>query len=141
MALIDHCDVFIGSTGDGWTFVVLNRPIPHAARILTEAGFTAREHQGRTLYLLPPKTAQDAHERAGVATYGLLAHTLDLADLAWTTRHHGTSAAPQPDVSIRFTDPRGHRDRGHGPGRRHPRPARLHAHGSEAAVRAATWTR
>ncbi|MFF6783781.1 hypothetical protein [Streptomyces sp. NPDC012510] len=104
MALTDHHDVFIGSTGDGWTFVVLNRPLRNAARVLTAAGFTARKHQGRTLYLLPPETAEDAHERAGVAAYGLMAHTLDLVDLAWTTRQHGASPATQPDVSIGFAD-------------------------------------
>lgn len=119
MALTDHSDVFIGSTGDGWTFVVLNRRIRNGARILTGAGFTAREHQGRTLYLLPPETAQDAHERAGVAAYGLMAHTLDLVDLAWTTRQHGGTPSREPDVTICFTD---------------------HA-GGEAAVRAVTRAR
>ncbi|MDO0936413.1 hypothetical protein QQY66_33695 [Streptomyces sp. DG2A-72] len=104
MALIDHHDVFIGSTGDGWTFVVLNRPIPNAAHILTGAGFTAREHQGRTLYLLPPETAEEAQERASVAAYGLMAHTLDGVDLAWTTRQHGATPSREPDVTIRFTD-------------------------------------
>ncbi|RZU45768.1 hypothetical protein EV284_0417 [Streptomyces sp. BK022] len=104
MSLIDHSVVFIGSTGDGWTFVVLNRPIRNAARILTGAGFTAREHQGRTLYLLPPESAEDAHERAGIAAYGLLAHTMDFVDLAWTTRLHGASPAAQPDVTISFID-------------------------------------
>ncbi|MEU9396949.1 hypothetical protein AB0D86_44035 [Streptomyces sp. NPDC048324] len=104
MAITDHHDVFIGSTGDGWTFVVLNRPIRNAARILTGAGFTAREHQGRTLYLLPPETAEDGHERASVAIYGLLAHTMDLVDLAWTTRQHGANPAAQPDVTVWFTD-------------------------------------
>ncbi|MBT2509187.1 hypothetical protein J7I98_25545 [Streptomyces sp. ISL-98] len=104
MALTDHHDVFIGSTRDGWTFVALNRPIPNAGRILTGAGFTAREHQGRTLYLLPPETAEDAHERAGVAAYGLMAHTHDLVDLAWTTRQHAASATAQDEVTISFTD-------------------------------------
>ncbi|MFE5162940.1 hypothetical protein ACFRNT_31435 [Streptomyces sp. NPDC056697] len=105
MALTDHNDVFIGSTGDGHTFVVLNRPIRNAARCLTAAGFTAREHQGRTLYLLPPEAAPDAHERAGVAAYGLMAHTLDLVDLAWTTRQHGVDAPTErPEVAIRFAD-------------------------------------
>ncbi|MFF3501133.1 hypothetical protein [Streptomyces sp. NPDC003247] len=103
MALTDHHDVFIGATGDGHTFLVLNRPIPQATRILTDAGFTARQHQGRTLYILPPDTAEDAHERAGVAAYGLMAHTHDLVDLAWTTRHHDGAQNP-PDVTFRFTD-------------------------------------
>ncbi|MEU9189253.1 hypothetical protein AB0D14_32855 [Streptomyces sp. NPDC048484] len=104
MALTDHHDIFIGSTDDGWTFVALNRPLPRAARILTAAGFTARQHQGRTLYLLGPETAEDAHERAGVAAYGLMAHTLDLVDLAWTTRQHGATPAARPEVTIRFTN-------------------------------------
>ncbi|MGW7169956.1 hypothetical protein ACWGH3_32700 [Streptomyces sp. NPDC054884] len=103
MALTDHHDVFIGSTGDGWTFLVLNRPLRNGARILTGAGFTARAHQGRALYLLLPETAEDAHERAGVAAYGLMAHTLDLVDLAWTTRQHGATPSREPDVTIRFT--------------------------------------
>jgi hypothetical protein len=98
MAVTDHHDVFIGSTEDGWTFAVLNRPIPNAARILTGAGFTTRKHQGRTLYLLPPETAADAHERAGIAAYGLMAHTLDFVDLAWTTRQAATTA---PEATMR----------------------------------------
>ncbi|MEU0119015.1 hypothetical protein ABZ137_36390 [Streptomyces bobili] len=102
MSLLDIPDVFIGSTDDGHTFVVLNRRIRDTDRLLTEAGFLTREHLGRTLYLLPPGTAQDAHERAGIAMYGLLAHTHDLVDLAWTTRQH--SATREPDVTIRFTD-------------------------------------
>ncbi|MBT2527558.1 hypothetical protein J7E91_19545 [Streptomyces sp. ISL-99] len=75
MPLLDIPDVFIGSTDDGHTFVILNRPIRDAERLLTEAGFLAPEHLGRRLYLLPPGTAQDTHERAGIAMYGLLAHT------------------------------------------------------------------
>ncbi|MFJ8151138.1 hypothetical protein [Streptomyces sp. NPDC094468] len=81
MSLLDFPDVFIGSTDDGHTFIVINRRIRDADRLLTQAGFLAREHLGRTLYLLPPGTAQDAHERAGIAMYGLLAHTHDLVDL------------------------------------------------------------
>ncbi|MEU9344148.1 hypothetical protein AB0D74_23405 [Streptomyces sp. NPDC048278] len=77
---MDIPDVFIGSTDDGHTFVVLNRRLREADRLLTDAGFLAREHLGRKLYLLPPGSAQDAHERAGVAVYGLLAHTHDLID-------------------------------------------------------------
>lgn len=49
--------MFIGSTDDGHTFVVLNRRIRDGDRLLTEAGFRAREHLGRMLYLLPPGTA------------------------------------------------------------------------------------
>ncbi|ULR48490.1 hypothetical protein [Streptomyces deccanensis] len=103
MALTDHHDIFIGSTDDGWTFVIINRPIRNAARILTSAGFTARTHQGRTLYLLPPETVEDAHERAGIAAYGLMAHTMDLVDLAWTTRYPSTGGA-EPDATFRFHD-------------------------------------
>ncbi|MFJ6898120.1 hypothetical protein [Streptomyces hokutonensis] len=101
MSLVDHHDIFVGSTDDGWTFLVLNRPFNGAARILTAAGFTARQHQGRTLYILPPETATDAHERAGVAAYGLMAHTMDFVDLAWTTRHSSTGDA-EPEAAIRF---------------------------------------
>ncbi|MBJ6622318.1 hypothetical protein [Streptomyces sp. DHE17-7] len=82
MSLLDIPDVFIGSTDDGHTFVILNRRIRDADRLLTEAGFLPREHPGRRLYLLPPGIAQDVHERAGVAMYGLLAHTHDLVDLS-----------------------------------------------------------
>lgn len=96
--------MFIGSTDDGHTFVVLNRRIRDTARLLTEAGFLTREHLGRTLYLLPPGTALDAHERAGIAMYGLLAYTHDLVDLAWTTRQDGAAPSREPDVAIRFTD-------------------------------------
>ncbi|MFF9778532.1 hypothetical protein ACF1HJ_33395 [Streptomyces sp. NPDC013978] len=103
MAITDHHDIFIGSTDDSWTFVVVNRPIRNAARILTGAGFTARTQQGRTLYLLPPETAEDAHERAGVAAYGLMAHTMDLVDLAWTTRRPGADGA-ESEAAVRFHD-------------------------------------
>ncbi|MFI9755729.1 hypothetical protein [Streptomyces collinus] len=103
MAFTDHPDVFVGSTDDAWTFVILNRRIPGAGRVLTGAGFTARQHQGRTVYLLPPEAAEDAHELAGVAVYGLMAHTLDLVDLAWTTRKP-ESGPVTPDVSLRITD-------------------------------------
>jgi hypothetical protein len=103
MAITDHHDVFIGSTDDGWTFVIVNRPIRNAHRMLTGAGFAAREHKGHTLYLLPPQTGEDAHERAGVAAYGLMAHTMDLVDLAWTTRHPSASGA-EPEATIRFHD-------------------------------------
>ncbi|MBT2409338.1 hypothetical protein J7I94_01970 [Streptomyces sp. ISL-12] len=103
MALTDYHDVFIGSTFDGHTFLVLNRPIPQATRMLTNAGFTARRHHGRTIYLLPPDTAEDAHERAGVAAYGLMAYTQDLVDLAWTTRRHDGDQDPS-QVTFRFAD-------------------------------------
>ncbi|MFE6159999.1 hypothetical protein ACFQ7F_13925 [Streptomyces sp. NPDC056486] len=103
MSFIDIPDVFIGSTDDGHTFAVLNRRIPDADRLLTEAGFTARRHLGHTLYLLPPGTAQDAHERAGTAMYGLLAHTLDLVDLSWTTRWMPDGPLPAPQLQVQFT--------------------------------------
>ncbi|MFI0711347.1 hypothetical protein ACH4SK_11935 [Streptomyces inhibens] len=104
MSLLDLPDVFIGSTDDGHTFVVLNRRIRDADRLLTDAGFLAREHLGRTLYLIPPGTAQDAHERAGVAMYGLLAHTHDLVDLSWTTRWSPGTPEADPDLRFQFTD-------------------------------------
>lgn len=101
MSLLDIPDVFIASTDDGHTFVVLNRRIRNADRLLTEAGFLVREHLGRRLYLLPPGTAQDAHERAGIAMYGLLAHTHDLIDLSWTTRRSPDHPAGDPDLHFR----------------------------------------
>ncbi|MCP3821381.1 hypothetical protein NLX86_25780 [Streptomyces sp. A3M-1-3] len=100
MTFADHHDVFIGSADDGWTFAVLNRRIPAADAILTRAGFTAREDHGRSVYLLPPGTSEDAHERAGMAMYGLLAHTMDFVDLASTTRGPISKAA----VHFRFAD-------------------------------------
>ncbi|MGW1609792.1 hypothetical protein ACWCQZ_10400 [Streptomyces sp. NPDC002285] len=101
MSLLDIPDVFIGSTDDGHTFVVLNRRIRNADRLLTEAGLLVREHLGRRLYLLPPGTAQGAHERAGIAMYGLLAHTHDLIDLSWTTRWSPDHPAGDPDLHFR----------------------------------------
>ncbi|MFF8855670.1 hypothetical protein [Streptomyces althioticus] len=73
MSLLDIPDVFIGSTDDGHTFVILNRRIRDADRLLTDAGFLPREHHGHRLYLLPPGIAQDVHDRAGVAMSALLA--------------------------------------------------------------------
>ncbi|QNT91939.1 hypothetical protein HEP81_01610 [Streptomyces griseofuscus] len=104
MSLLDFPDVFIGSTDDGHTFVVLNRRIRDADLLLTEAGFLPREHLGRRLYLLPPGTAQEAHERAGMAMYGLLAHTHDLIDLSWTTRWSPDHRAVDPDLHFQFGD-------------------------------------
>ncbi|MGP8298240.1 hypothetical protein ACTPOK_09870 [Streptomyces inhibens] len=104
MSLLDIPDVFFGSTDDGHTFVVLNRRIRNADRLLTDAGFLAREHLGRTLYLLPPGPSQDAHERAGLAMHGLLAHTLDLVDLSWTTRWSPGTPEADPDLRFQFTD-------------------------------------
>ncbi|GLW47582.1 hypothetical protein Stsp02_32440 [Streptomyces sp. NBRC 14336] len=104
MSLLDFPDVFIGSTDDGHTFVVLNRRIRDADLLLTEAGFLLREHLGCRLYLLPPGTAQEAHERAGIAMYGLLAHTHDLIDLSWTTRWSPDHQAVDPDLHFQFGD-------------------------------------
>ncbi|MEU8812866.1 hypothetical protein ACN6K5_002152 [Streptomyces violaceoruber] len=104
MSLLDIPDVFIGSTDDGHTFVILNRPIGDADRLLTDAGFLPREHHGRRLYLLPPGIAQDAHERAGVAMYALLAHTHDLVDLSWTTRWSPDQPAGGPDLHFQVRD-------------------------------------
>ncbi|MFE0772163.1 hypothetical protein [Streptomyces sp. NPDC058861] len=106
MTLLDVPDVFIGSTDDGHTFVVLNRRIRDAAKVLTDAGFRAHEHPGRTLYLLPPGTCQDAHERAGDAMHGLLAHTYDLVELAWTTRWSpdASDSGTVPDLRFQVTD-------------------------------------
>ncbi|MFI0037216.1 hypothetical protein ACH4NS_17280 [Streptomyces mutabilis] len=94
----------MGSTDDGHTFVILNRRIRDADRLLTEAGFLLREHLGRRLYLLPPGTAQDVHERAGVAKYGLLAHTHDLVDFCWTTRWSPDQPTGEPDLQFKFGD-------------------------------------
>ncbi|MCD9193429.1 hypothetical protein [Streptomyces albireticuli] len=101
MAFIDHHDVFVGSTDDGHTFIVLNRRIRTAHRALIVHGFTAREHQGRTLYLLPPDTSpEEAHHRTGDALHHLLTHTTDFVDLSWTTRFLGTG--PLPKAVVRF---------------------------------------
>ncbi|MGW2650800.1 hypothetical protein ACWC2T_39450 [Streptomyces sp. NPDC001393] len=105
MAFTDHHAVFVGSTDDGHTFVVVNQPIRSAHRILTTSGFTAREHQGRTLYLLPPSTSrEEAHNRTGEALHQLLAHTMDFVDLNWTTRYHESGPAPKPTVHFDLSD-------------------------------------
>ncbi|MFH9819714.1 hypothetical protein [Streptomyces sp. NPDC017230] len=104
VSLLDIPDVFIGSTDDGHTFVILNRRIRDADRLLTDAGFLPREHHGRRLYLLPPGIAQDVHERAGVAMHALLAHSHDLVDLSWTTRWSPDQPAGGPDLRFQFGD-------------------------------------
>ncbi|MET9866719.1 hypothetical protein ABZZ16_11080 [Streptomyces sp. NPDC006386] len=58
---------------------------------------------GRTVYLLPPTTSEEANERAGIAMYGLLAHTHDLIDLSWTTRWSPLNPQPEPDLRLTFT--------------------------------------
>ncbi|MEU6351575.1 hypothetical protein ABZ896_19905 [Streptomyces sp. NPDC047072] len=98
MALVDHNDVFFGSTDDGWTFALLNRPIADGPAIMTSAGFTERAHRGRTIYLLPPGTPGTG-ARTGDAIGRLLAHTLDIVELAWTARL-APSPAGQPDAHI-----------------------------------------
>lgn len=104
MSFVDLPDVFIGSTDDAHTFVVLNRQLRGADRLLTGAGFTVREVNGRTVYLLPPGAAQEAHNQAGTAMYGLLAHTHDLVDLSWTTRWSPKGPVPAPDLRFTLTD-------------------------------------
>ncbi|MER6331118.1 hypothetical protein ABT298_17685 [Streptomyces sp. NPDC001034] len=104
MSFLDIPDIFIGSIDDGHTFVILNRRIRDADRLLTEAGFHPREHLGRRLYLLPPGTTQDVHERAGTAMYGLLAHTHDLVDLSWTTRWSPDQPDGEPELHFEFGD-------------------------------------
>ncbi|MEU1629224.1 hypothetical protein ABZ746_28695 [Streptomyces sp. NPDC020096] len=103
MSFVDLPDVFIGSTTDAHTFVVLNRQLPGAKRTLTDAGFTAREYNECTVYLLPPGTPEEANERAGCAMYGLLARTHDLVDLSWTTRCSPQGPLPPSDLRIQFT--------------------------------------
>ncbi|GAA1193539.1 hypothetical protein GCM10009578_038480 [Streptomyces rhizosphaericus] len=61
MALTDHNDVFFGSTDDAWTFALLNASVLAGPRILTSVGFSAREHLGRTVYLLAPGTPVPKH--------------------------------------------------------------------------------
>ncbi|CAL9582978.1 hypothetical protein SUDANB106_05084 [Streptomyces sp. enrichment culture] len=91
----------VGSTDDGHTFAVINYPLRAAHRILTHSGFTARHHQRRTLYLLPPGTpAEDAHDRTGTALSGLFTHTMDIVDLSSTTRW--TSDGSPSQTATRF---------------------------------------
>ncbi|WP_407549064.1 hypothetical protein QOM21_08095 [Streptomyces sp. Pv4-95] len=95
MSFVDLPDVFIGSTDDAHTFVVFNRPRRGADHILTVAGFTAREHNGRTIYLVPPGMPQDANERAVWALHGFLVGDKEFVDLSWTT--HRIPTVPWPD--------------------------------------------
>lgn len=98
MSLVDHNDVFFGSTDDAWTFALLNRPIAAGPDILTSAGFTPRIHGGRTVYLLSPGTPGTG-ARTGDAIGRLLHHSLDIVELAWTARL-APSPADQPDAHI-----------------------------------------
>ncbi|MFJ3946263.1 hypothetical protein [Streptomyces griseoaurantiacus] len=98
MALPDHNDVFFGSTDDAWTFALLNTPVPAGPGILTSAGFSPREHLGRTVYLLAPATPGTA-ARTGDAIDQLLPHTLDIVELAWTC-HHRPAGASTPHARI-----------------------------------------
>lgn len=97
MALTDHNDVFFGSTDNAWTFALLNRPIPAGPGILTSAGFIAREHLGRTIYLLPPGTTGTG-ARTGDAIDRLLPHTMSIVELAWTV--HQATSPRDPDALI-----------------------------------------
>ncbi|WP_148593108.1 hypothetical protein [Streptomyces sp. WAC01526] len=104
MSFLNIPDVFIGSTDDGHTFVVLNRRLRDADRMLTDAGFLPREHLGRKLYLLPPGPARDAHESAGDAMDGLLTRTIDIVDLSWTTRWNPDTPEADPDLRFQFAN-------------------------------------
>ncbi|WP_406220662.1 hypothetical protein [Streptomyces decoyicus] len=96
MALTDHHDVFIGTTADGVTFIVLNRHFQDAERVLTKAGFTADQ--------LAPELAEEVNDRAGLAVYSLLAHTTDLVDLSGTTRWGSAGPSSEPELYFRFVN-------------------------------------
>ncbi|MGX1759935.1 hypothetical protein ACWIG5_24010 [Streptomyces lydicus] len=102
MALTDHHDVFIGTTADRFTFIVLNRYFRDAEHMLVKAGFTADQQHGRTIYLLAPELAEEVNDRAGLAVYSLLAHTTDLVDLSDTTRWGSAGPASEPELTFRF---------------------------------------
>jgi hypothetical protein len=103
MSFVDHPDVFIGSTGDAHTFVILNRPLPGAERQLTDAGFTAHDAGGRTVHLLPPTTALAVNEQLASATHEFLAHTLNIVNLAWTAFWDPQGPMTEPDLRFAFT--------------------------------------
>lgn len=103
LSILDHNAVFIGSTDDGHTFVLVNRRVPGADQALTEAGFTALRQGSRTVYLLPPsESAQDAHEKTGQVMDTLFGRTLDIVNLSWTTHWQQDGPVPEPTVHIRF---------------------------------------
>lgn len=104
MSFVYLPDVFIGSTDDAHTFVVFNRPRLGVERILTDAGFTARERNGRTLYLLPPGLPQDANDRAFWDLHGLLFGKKEFVDLSWTTPWHSQGPLPGSHLCFRFAD-------------------------------------
>ncbi|MFI7102726.1 hypothetical protein ACIBK8_25595 [Streptomyces sp. NPDC050161] len=81
MAVIDHHDVVIGSTEGMHTFVVVNARIASAHSLLVKGGFTAREQQGRTVYLLPsPPPPSWPPSRSESALHWLQAETPDVVD-------------------------------------------------------------
>ncbi|MFB7270798.1 hypothetical protein [Streptomyces sp. NPDC056244] len=104
MAFTDHHDVFIGSTDDGYTFAVINYPLPAAHSILTQSGFTAVEHRGRTIYLLPPRaTTAEEYDSAEQALHLLHAFSMDVADLRSTGPWHGSEPAAEPAARVAFS--------------------------------------
>ncbi|MGK4906412.1 hypothetical protein [Streptomyces albus] len=109
MAVIDHHTVVVGSTGDQHTFVLLNRPVPAAHRILTEQGLTFRRGPGRPVYLLPPEAAgAEAHRAVATAIHRLLDHTTDFIDLSATARiaHHPPASLTAPAARFDLAHPR-----------------------------------
>ncbi|WP_185908693.1 hypothetical protein, partial [Streptomyces sp. WAC02707] len=66
--------------------------------IFRAAGFSPREHLGRTIYLLAPGTPGTG-ARTGDAIAQLLPHTLDIVELAWTS-HYRPAGASAPDTRI-----------------------------------------
>ncbi|MGX1853851.1 hypothetical protein [Streptomyces sp. NPDC055299] len=104
MSFVYLPNVFIGSTDDAHTFVVFNRPRRGADRILTDAGFTAREYNGRTIYLLPPGMPQDANERAFWDLHGLLVGHKEFVDLSWTDPWYAQGPLPGSHLRFHFAD-------------------------------------
>lgn len=95
MTFIDHHDVFVGSTDDGFTFAILNVDNPKVPKVLTDHGFTPRPIHGRTIYLLPSDIRpRDAHVRVQQALYSLCSHSSDIVDLSQATRWWAPDAPP-----------------------------------------------
>lgn len=106
MTFIDHHDVFVGSTDDGFTFAILNADNPKVPRVLTDHGFTPRAIHGRTIYLLPPGIhRRDAHTRVQQALYSLCSYSSDIVDLSQATRWW---APDPPPTVVRFDLSGGH---------------------------------